>query len=341
MLNQTANTIKYLYILTSDITDFYLEQALLSIYSLRSKIPESYITLLVDDITELNLVDNRSNILNIVNEFISIKIDSSFNKKARSRWLKTSMRQYIKNDFLFIDSDTIITEDLSSLNNMELSIGAVLNEHIYLSDLQKNNPNYYNNTLLLSNKLNYISTANSNYYFNSGVMICRDLPAVHNFFIEWHKQWLYCLNHGIVTDQQSFNQTNYSLGNIISELEGKWNCQIMADGGINYLYNAKILHYFGGMEEENTYFLASHKILNDIKEKGFIDQNIKELLINPKCLFVPNSRLRVSDKFARSITYIFVKKLFYSKIGTFFEFLLSFIYRNIIIPIKHLFKIKK
>ena len=335
-LPKADNAMKYLFVLTSDIYDYYLEQALLSITSLRLQMPSAYITLLTDDITEANLTDKRKNILSFVDELIPIKIDSSYNKKARSRWLKTSMRQHLKGDFLFIDCDTIITDDLSVLGKMNINLGSVLNEHINLSGLKKYNPSYFENTQLLGKKLNFNSTINSDYFFNSGVMLCRDLPIVYNFFEKWHELWHYCFEQGIVTDQQSFNQANFLMGNVISELEGQWNCQILADGGINYLYNAKIIHYFGGMKEENPYLLASKDITKDIKETGIVSKKIIESLNNSKCLFLPNSKLRVADKFSRSFSYIIVKKIFNSKFGAFIESILVFVYKYIFTPIRKL-----
>jgi hypothetical protein len=41
------------------------------------------------------MIGKRKEILSHVNELKIITIDGHFNKKARSRWLKTSMRQHL------------------------------------------------------------------------------------------------------------------------------------------------------------------------------------------------------------------------------------------------------
>jgi hypothetical protein len=329
---------KYLYVLTSNDSDYFFEQAILSITSLRLQMPNAFVSLLIDDITETGLNGSRNEICKAVNELVSVKIDERFNKKARSRWLKTSMRRHISGDFIYIDIDTIIAEDLSALDSTDMNLGAVLNEHTCLADLKKNNPVYYKEMQALDKKLGFSSTSNSNTYFNSGFMLCRDCPIVYDFFTEWHRLWFLCFEKGVVTDQQSFNQTNYTLGNVITELEGVWNNQILADGGIRYLHTAKIIHYFAAMKGENPYLLASHSILEHIKETGTVEQKIKLLLLNPKNHFLQNSRLRAMDKksikFNKSVICAIAKFFANTKIGSSIDFLFIQIYKNIIKPLR-------
>jgi hypothetical protein len=283
-------------------------------------------------------VDKRRNILELIDELKVLEIESKFNKKARSRWLKTSMRHHIEDDFVFIDTDTIIAEDLSSLDNMDINMGAVLNEHTYLSVLKNNNPVYFDEIQELDKRLGFTSTINTNTYFNSGFLYCRDHSICHDFFYKWHQLWNQCYEHGSVTDQQSYNQTNYILGNVITELGGEWNNQILADGGIRFLHNAKIIHYFAGMEDENPYLLASQRILENIKKTGNIDQQIKDMLVNPKIHFASNSRLRVIDKktnnFKKSVTYAIAKLIYDSKPGAAIDYMFYKLYKNMIKPMR-------
>ena len=325
---------KYLYILTSDDSDFYLEQAMLSMYSLRLQMPNAFISLLVDETTEIGLKGKRSEIINFTNELISINIDHRYNKKACSRWLKTSMRQHLTGDFLYIDGDTIITDDLSELDTMDINLGAVLNEHTKLSSLSKYNPAYFKKMQDLDKRLSFVSTIKSDTYFNGGLLLCKDCTIGHNFFKEWHELWLYCFEQGIITDQQSYNQSNYILGNIITELDGKWNCQFLSDGGIRYFHDAKIIHYFTAMQGDNPYLLANHNIIEHIKKTGVINQELKNMLANPKSLFTLNSRLRTADKFNSSAIYAASKRVFNSKFGYIIESIFSFIQRKIFSPLR-------
>jgi len=317
--------IKYIYVLVSDEADYYLEQALMSIVSLRIHTPNAFVTLLIDNITEKSLENKRRNILELVSELKVVEIDSRFGKKARSRWLKTSMRQHVEGDFLYIDCDTIICDDLNDVKNNDVNLGAVLESHHSVKN------HYFEKYFQNNDKiLGFNASFESNYHFNSGVIFCRDIPICHSFFKEWHRLWLFCFEKGILIDQASFNQANYILANVITELDGRWNCQIVVDGAIRYLHNAKIIHYYYNsvfLDKDGAYFLANQSILEDIKKTITISDELENNLRNSKCLFVPNTRLVVVGKFNDSMTYHGVKKIFYSKLGGAIEFIFSAIYK--------------
>jgi lipopolysaccharide biosynthesis glycosyltransferase len=156
---------KYLYVLASDDSDYYFEQALLSITSLRMRMSVAFVSLLVDDITEAGLTGKRKEIIELVDELKSIKIDERFDKKARSRWLKTSMREHITGDFLYIDCDTVIAEDLSSIDNIDADIGAVLDGHMTLSDSAVFRSKFLQDKKNENTKLGFVSVFNSNVFF--------------------------------------------------------------------------------------------------------------------------------------------------------------------------------
>ena len=329
---------KYLYVLTSDSSDSYLEQALLSVTSLRLQMPDAFISLIVDDITEKNLTNKRGEIIKLINEYKSIKIDKQINKMARSRWLKTSMRLNIDGDFLFIDNDTIITEDISSIDNINVEIGAVLDDHTYISEYEKYRPSRLREIKTIFKKNKFDSPFDFKTYFNSGVLLCRDCKTGHNFFREWHRLWLQCLELGHLIDQPSFNQANYNQGNIIRELGGIWNCQLMHDGAIIYLHDAKIIHYFATHVHEKSFLLANKELTETIKETGIIDQKTTDMLKNPKAQFSSNSRIMLIDnslrEFYDSAICGAAKRIYYTNTGAFIEFIFARIKKYIFTPIR-------
>jgi hypothetical protein len=291
--------------------------------------PDGFVSLLIDDITEKTLVDKRCKITDLADEVKVITITGEFNKKARSRWLKTSMRQYIKGDFLFIDCDTVICENLQEIEEIAIDIGCVLDEHCYLETWFKNNPRRKKDLQSLDTKLGFESTIQSNTHFNSGVIFCRDIPLVYEFFREWHRLWLQCHAKGITIDQMAFNQVNLSHQGIISELDGIWNCQILCDGAVRYLGDSKIIHYFieKAMKMKNSvpYLLANSDILKKIKNTGNIDNEIKEKLLFPRGAFSSEARLIIPDSFLDSLSFIFFNKLFKGRLLVIIEVILAFI----------------
>ena len=103
---------KYVYVLTSNETDFYAEQAVVSIYSLKKFNSGCFVVLVVDSSTNENLINGRELVKNLVDEVIVIDIPPLFSNHQKSRFLKTSLRDIISGDFIFIDTDTIILGSL-------------------------------------------------------------------------------------------------------------------------------------------------------------------------------------------------------------------------------------
>lgn len=317
--------IKYVYVLVSDKFDYYLEQAMMSIVSLRMYTSNAFVSLLIDDTTKETLKDKRGNILGLVDELKVMVIDSRFNKKARSRWLKNCMRQNITGDFLYIDCDTIISEDLSDIENINADLGAVLDFHVPLeaSPCKK----YHQITDKI---LGFDTSFVLDRYYNGGVILCRDAPICYKFFYKWRELWMFSFEKRILIEQPSFNQANFSMGNVITELEGKWNCQILANGAVRHIHDAKILHYIttGSVSEINPYLLADQQIFKSIKKTMTINQEIKNMLANPKHSFMSCARLVVGE-FNNSRFYGLARRVFYSGFGFGIEFILSHIHRII------------
>ena len=336
---------KYLYVLVSDDSDYYLEQALLSITSLRLQMPNAFISLLVDDITGANFSGKRGEILKLVNEFKSIVIDGNFNKKARSRWLKTSMRMHITGDFLYIDNDTIISGDLSALDALNVELGAVPDNHVHLSEYEKYQPARLKRMKKKYEKLGFISCFDLDMHFNGGIFLCRDCKTAHNFFEEWHRLWLHCFQLGNLTDQQSLNQSNFILGSVIKEIDGIWNCQILNDGALRYLYDAKIIHYFDSRIGEKTFLLANKEYTESIRKTGTVNDEIKELIKKSKSLFASNTRLMLIDKSMREFYDSAIcgaaKRIYYTKLGAVIEFIFSIIKKYIFTPVRKKFFLRK
>lgn len=282
---------KYVYVLTSSIGDFYYEQFYLSAFSLRLHNPGAFIVVLVDSKTKETLTEKRSNYESIVSETITINAHQELSQKEVSRFIKTSMKTYIKGDFLYIDCDTIICQSLNDNFPPEIKIGAVLDTHVPLSK-HHHAPNFK----IEDTKLGFKSFFETGIRYNGGVIFCRDEPEVDEFFSKWHSLWNFTREKGNSQDMPSFNQANLDMGNIITELNGNWNCQIVFNG-LPFLHTAKIIHYIVTVFDFlNCPFLpASKPVLRSVKETGTISNEIYELLKNPKSAFELKSRI-ISDK---------------------------------------------
>jgi lipopolysaccharide biosynthesis glycosyltransferase len=278
---------KYVYVLTSSDTDYYYEQFLQSITSLRLYNPDTYILALIDSKTKENLIDKRAGYEQIVSEAIIIQTPEELSQREVSRWIKTSMKIYVIGDFLYIDCDTVITQNLDYNFPPEINIGAVLDTHVPLS--KHHLSEYFKNE---DKKLSFTSSLDTGKRYNGGIIFCRDTPLVDTFFLKWHSLWQFSNKNGNHHDMPSLNQANFELGDVITELSGELNCQI-THNGLSYLYNAKIIHYYATAFTFICcpFIPATNTILSQIKETGIITPEIMELLKNPKAAFEHDSRI--------------------------------------------------
>jgi len=287
---------QYLYVLTSTPHDFYYEQFFLSATSLKRKMPNADITLLCDSNTKKNLADSRSGYEKLVSNVITVQAPLAMPQVEVSRWLKTSMRRFVRGDFLFIDCDTIITEDLSSIANTDantepkITFGACLDKHSLIDS--HNNKNF----IIENDKRLGFSSYISNRHYNSGVIYCADTPENHKIFDRWHELWLFSKERNITRDQPAFNNAIYENQSYFTELYGTWNCQL-AYNGLPYLSESKIIHYFATdhIFVESPFLFARKDILKQIKETGSISPEVFKLLENPRSAFNASSQVIAGD----------------------------------------------
>ena len=266
---------KIVYTLVSDETDFYLEQALMSVYSLRKYHPDSVVELVVDSCTEATLERKRRKIKEYVTTVVSVDVPDQLDKKSRSRFLKTNLRHFVKGDYLFIDCDTVICGKLDKIDAFDGDLAAV-------SDINGPLPLKDSSVLSRCDKAGF-SNLTGQPYFNSGVMLVRDTPLTHQFYERWYANWQLSASKEVTFDQPALCQTNIELGKSMKELPGIWNCQFKYRQGYAYLKDALIMHYFNpNSKEQWTY--PSDMLYQSIKKKGMIDSTIDKLLSNPKSL---------------------------------------------------------
>ena len=283
--------VKFLYILVSKESDIYYEQTLVSILSLRHYNPDAFVTLLVDDKTDANLMGFRAEIKTLVNEYKVVSFDDKISGLARSRLLKTNMRNLLEGDFLYIDGDTAIADKLDLKVDDNCDVGAIADLHARENDKyhvkhKKNNKNKN----ILGFTLNL-----GDLFFNGGIIFARDNDNAKRFFDKWHELYKYCNTKGIFTDQISFNETNRLLGFPMKELPGEWNCQVRE--AYNHLYRvkiiypmlcaAKIIHFFGsGIDgKKEPHPLMKKSFFEQIKAEQKVSDDALQVIYNAKTAF--------------------------------------------------------
>lgn len=267
---------KIVYALVSSPSDFYMEQAMISVHSLRMYNPNAVVELVVDAITDMNLVEKRAKIREYVDEVHVIETPEGYNPVQRSRYLKTNLRKFVKGDFLFIDCDTIICDTLAEIDEVDADIAMVadLNEALLLAD---------SNTIEKYKRAGF-GDATGLPYFNSGVIYAKDTLSVHQFYNQWYENWRKSDGRGVKYDQPALCATNVECGRVIKELDGIWNCQFKF-GGYRTINKARILHYYSNNGRKNDFFtLPMDMLYQQVKDDG-INPLIEKLIGHAKTDF--------------------------------------------------------
>lgn len=306
---------QYVYVLTSDKNDYYLEECLISMTSLKRYNPEAKIVLLTDDKTEKTLTRFRSKISEFASRIVVKHYDEIVSQKVRSRLLKTSMRRLVDGKFVFIDLDTLITESLTTIEKISADIAMVLDQHVNISE-------HYMYKRLQNNakKMGY-TAGYEDKHFNSGVIYVNDSRSAYQFFDLWHILYKETLKKQIDIDQVSLNEANARMNGIIYELGGEWNVQINC--GLRYISEAKIIHYLGykSMNKQNIYFntlpfkLCDAEYFEEMKRQKCVTDEIIEIINHPKTAFktvtiIPNDCVAyhlIFSNHMRLLKFIYVK----------------------------------
>ncbi|SHN08002.1 Lipopolysaccharide biosynthesis protein, LPS:glycosyltransferase [Fibrobacter sp. UWR3] len=282
---------KFVYVLASSDKDVYLEQTLISLYSLKKYNEWANVVLIVDKETNRSLEGTRAGIKKYVNQIVTVDTPISFDNQRKSRYIKTSVRNVIDGDFLFIDSDTVIARDLSDVDEIPYDIAAVADKHV----LVKDHPT--KDIIKKQIGLTGLEFDENLPYINSGVVFVRDNAFTRKFYAIWHKKWLEIEKKGQTLDQPPLAWTDNELSHPVKFLDDSWNCQIM-DNGLRFLLGARIIHYFASSKNSDgqaPYAVYDKRIYNAIKKNGDVTPDVERMVENPYSCFIPVCRIIAGD----------------------------------------------
>lgn len=277
---------KIVYVVASLDADIYMEQALVSAWSARHYNQDSRIEMVCDQDTFATLDSGiRAHYKSLFDQIHVREFQPEQSMKERSRWLKTSLREIIDGNYLFLDTDTVVCSNLSFVDDYGFDIGMVLDQNCEMKDFL-----YAPGVTARTKKYFNIDISSETQYFNSGVAYVKDSKQSHLFYEKWHELWKSKIQEieGL-KDQSSLAATNVLLGHQITEMSGDMNCQIMVS--IQHLHTAHIMHFY------NTLFIANGPSLSpfygktlfqEVKERG-ITEDIAYKILHCKSLFASPS----------------------------------------------------
>lgn len=313
---------KVVYVIVSCEKDAYLEEALISIYSLRKWNSDTKVEIVIDNRTDESLKGKRETILRYIDNKIVVPFEDCWSNHERSRLLKTNLRNIVEGDFLFIDTDTVIVGSLSDIDDCEYNIACVPDKHVPISQ-HSHRANIDNGARIMGWHVD-----DDLKYYNSGVVFVRDNDFTHKFWSRWNELWKEHRRQ-MKSDQPSFARTNEEFGYPIQELDGTWNCQVV-ENGLKYLQEAKIIHYFAsnlsGLQK-SPYLFFSKEVTDKIKTNGIITPEIENMISRARSAFTDVCRVISADDNPFMMSSLHGLYLNYPKTFHAFEKVISFYFR--------------
>ena len=297
---------KLVYVIVCKPSNLYFEQCFASAWSAKYHNPDICIVAVMDQDSR-NCISPLAyeNFESLIDEEIIHEFDSSVSSIERSRWLKTNLRAIVSGDFMYLDSDTLITGSLSSLDSMECSIGFVSDWNSSLS--QNTSTFYYEKELkkMFDQKMRMEGC-----YFNGGVFYAKDNKMAHQFLNTWHENWKFCQSKGYYRDQLSLLKTTQDLHHLVDEIDGTYNCQLAAS--LEHLPKAKILHFYHLDFSYSFSPFFEKKVYEQIKEESCISQNVQDMIINVKNIIYGPAKMLGDEniEIIYSHTYKALNKIF-------------------------------
>lgn len=275
------------YALKASKNDFFIEEMWASIYSLRLYEPNREVRVVCDSNT-CSLIKQNEELLQLITEVIPVEVPSLFNNaKLISRQLKTTIRDFIKGRFLFVDTDTIFCGTLEYIDNLSCDIAATLEYHLPLSFSP-----FKQNVYRIMGSVFGIDIVQNDYWFNSGVLFVNDTDLTYEFYKRWNNNWKYsAFEKDMSQDQPGFMKTNIDLENIVCELPGIYNCQPAMS--VKHFADARIIHFLHMFFPRNRSFspFMDKSIYKQIHVDGGITditaviiKDVKSSFSSPSCI---------------------------------------------------------
>lgn len=273
-------TTKLVYVLTCAPEKHYIEQALMAVYSARHWNPEANIVLLVDDKTDGLLTGKRAEILQYVSEKKVVSFDDdSTSPMYRSRWIKTSARNLVDGDFMYVDCDTIVCRSLDDIDSFKCKVGAVWESHLRVEDFCDS----LKKKVIRENEKLGIDIISEKEYYQGGVMYVKDLPETHELYEKWHANWMESQRMGLPIDEPALAKANFQTHHLIKRIPDCYNCIVFT--GTPYVRDASIIH-ITITAYQNPCYLFTDKVLRYVKDNGLTDW-VKEGILNPVDTMLP------------------------------------------------------
>ena len=265
---------KIVYVAASVESDIYMEQAIVSAWSARQHNPDCCIELVCDNDTFATLgYGVRAQYKTLFDKIHVRQFKPEQGMMERSRWMKTSLRDIVDGDFLYLDTDTVVCTDLSYVDDFNFDLGMVQDCNCEFSQSL-----IYDWVVPVMKKMYDMDVSEEELQFNGGVAFVRDSQMTRDFYHRWNELWVESmLKFNRMKDQQPLMKANIDMGYVVTEMSGDLNCQVAES--IQYLHTAHVVHFFNNLLGKSDSLSPLFKdIFVEVKEHGLTDKAKQSIL---------------------------------------------------------------
>jgi hypothetical protein len=251
---------RIVYVLVSAPCDHIAEMAMVSATALRIVSPGVKSTVVADPLTLKGLTGHRAKLLELVDNIVEVAATDA-NPMARSRRIKTSLREHVEGDYLYMDVDAVPIKPLNPIFELDAEFAAALDGNMASSKFVFHE--FERETFA---KMGWAMPTGP--YFNSGVLFVRDTTATRQLYTTWHDIWREVSAKGLLKDQPPLHRALSAVRLKVRQLPPQWNALIgMYTGGVR---GARVMHFstIRFEERDDTVF---HRIVKNVKNTGVVD----------------------------------------------------------------------
>ena len=224
----------FLYILTSDGKDEYIDMTYLSSSFLRFNHPLSTILVLCDTFSYGPVINSGHPLLELIDNLNYCDTPDG-SAGWRNRYMKCRMRELIKGDFLYLDADTIPVKPLDRIFTIRESFAAANN---HSTDIRSN---FYGYEKDIFDEMKWSYPVK--HFVNGGVLFWRDVEEAYNLSRLYISCWTASSSKkGFHFDQPALNAALVQWSGPFHVLDNKFNAQLK--GNLVAAIDAYVWHFY-------------------------------------------------------------------------------------------------
>lgn len=250
---------QFVFVVTAGKSDLFAQMARVSTAAVRLVEPTARVTLVCDEQLTGRTEPGIRALLGEVDLVLARAADYD-DPGMRSRHLKTSLREIVTGEFLYLDVDAVPVRPLGEVARICGDAAGCLDRNQIAAD--------YVVDEWVRDIYGRLEWSLPRRYFNGGVMFWKDTPAARQLGAWWHESWRQTSALGRHEDQPGLNHAIESSPAAVVELPRVYNAMI--HWRREMARDAKIIHFFTS-HWEGRGECVFHYLVEGLRQTGTLD----------------------------------------------------------------------